>query len=360
MMDEAWLPGVGDPFTTHRVERWWVELLTNRDGAVGTLDGVSSLTCNYRVAATIPSSGSLAIDDLGQDIDWLNARVRPWVEVVGAEPWPLGVFLTASPYENNSEPTVSRTIDLYDKISVVDSDAYETTFVAAIGEVVTDVVREVLESTGETGFAITPSAETLDASKIWPAGTSKLEIVNDLLDSINYFSLRCDGYGRFVVAPYARPQDRPVARDFAEGELAIHHPDFGRREDLSKVPNKVILKSFGASIDEALVGVATNTDPASRFSYPSRGRWIVTVEEGVEATSQDVIDGLADRRLASLSSASATLDLQHALVPLALNDVISFATRGREALAVVQTMSLRLDRGKPSKLVKTSAREVVV
>lgn len=39
-------------------------------------------------------------------------------------------------------------------------------------------------------------------------GTSKLEIINTLLDSINYYSIRVDEEGIFISSPYVVPTDK--------------------------------------------------------------------------------------------------------------------------------------------------------
>src|SRR5690606_37360047 len=154
--------------------------------------------------------------------------------------------------------------------------------------------------------------------------------------------LRADGFGRYVAAPYQAPASRPVVRQFLPGAQAIHVPEFTREQDLAAIPNRVVRVSAASGEDEALVGVAENTDPASPFSFPARGRWLVHTEEGTEATSQQVIDDLAARRLVELSSASASVQIAHAAVPLDVNDVVHLVGDGVDARAAVQSWRLNL------------------
>jgi len=355
-MPDLWLPPGPDPLTAaHRVESWWVDLLNPDDVLLGRLDGVTGGQIDQSVGATISGGGKIEVDDVGQGVDWLTIRVRPWWSVAGAEPWPLGVFLASAPTALHTETGRAWSVELLDKLVILDQDAVDGSYSLPAGTVVTTAVKAVIASAGETATAITDSDETLTAGMVWPAGTSKLRIVNDLLAAINYFSLRCDGFGRYVAAPYIRPQDRPVARAFAEGARAIHEAAFTRDQDLAAIPNKVVLVATATGDTESLVAVATNTDPASPFSYPSRDRWIVHTEEGVEATSQGVLDALAARRLADLSSVTATLDIAHAAVPLDLNDSVTLTSGGVAARGVVQKMSLGLAVGA---LMRTTVREV--
>lgn len=349
-----WLPDGPDPLTTHRVESWRVDLLDANDVNLGALQGCTGGSIEQKVAAVIRGGGTLDVVDVGQDIDWLSARVQPWW-TVGDLSWPLGVFLLSAPVAEHDETGRSWRVELLDKLAVLDQDKVDGSYSLPAGTVVTDAVAALITGAGETALAITESAETLTSGMVWEAGTSRLRICNDLLAAINYFALWCDGYGRYVAAPYIRPQDRPSAWDFAAGPRAVHTGRFTRDEDLAAIPNKVVLVSSAGVDDEALVSVATNTDPASPFSEPSRGRWITHTETGVEATSQAVLDALAARRLTELSSVTATLTVEHAALPLNLNDAVEFDTGGVRTRAVIQSTTQALAVGA---LTRATMREV--
>lgn len=354
-MADLWLPAGPDPLTTHRVESWWVDLLASDETPLGVLDGVTGGTIDQNVNATISGGGSLSVQDTGADVDWLNVRVRPWWQVAGVDPWPLGVFLCSAPVAAYSSTGKTWSVGLLDKLSILDADKVDGSFAVAAGAVVTDAVASVIASAGETAVAITDSAATLSAGMVWEAGTSKLRICNDLLAAINYFSLRCDGYGRYVAGPYQPPADRPVRREFVAGPDAIHVPDFTADQDIASIPNKVVLVGRGSGDTPALVGVAENVDPGSRFSYPSRGRWIVRTETGVEAADQATIDALAARSLAAASTPAATFDFAHAAVPLDLNSMVRLSTADVDIFAAVQKTSQRLVVGD---LMRTTVRGV--
>lgn len=342
--------------TGHRVESWRVDLLTEDDVPVGKVDGALGGEVEQNVNAVISGGGSVQVRDVGQDIDWLRARLQLWW-TVGDQEWPLGVFLPSAPVARHDATGRAWDVELLDKLVVLDQDKIDGSYSLPAGTVVTSAVQEIIASAGETRTAITASAETLTAGMVWEAGTTKLRVVNDLLAAINYFALRCDGYGRYVAAPYQAPRNRTPAWDFAEGTRAVHLPAFTRDEDLAKVPNRVVLVSSGGSADPSLVAVASNTDPASRFSFAARGgRWIVHTETGVEATSQAVLDALAVRRLTELTSATATIELEHAFLPLDLNDAVGFRTGGVDAVGVIQKKRIPLTVGG---LTRTTVREVV-
>lgn len=354
-----WLPPVTDPLTTHRVQSWHVDLLTATDATVGGLDGVDALTIEQKLGATISGGGTLDLTDVDQGIDWLSARVQPWWAVRAGDAvveWPLGVYLCSAPVETwSADGRRTWRVELLDKLLVLDEDKIDGTYSLAAGTVVTDAVRAVIAASGQTGAAVTDSAETLTSGMVWPAGTSRLRICNDLLASINFFSLRCDGDGQYVAAPYQPPSERVPVWDFSPSEASIVTPAFTRDQDLAGIPNKVVLVTAGTDSTPSLVGVASNVDPSSPTSQPSRGRWVVHSEDNVEATSQAVVDALAARRLLDLSTAVATQEIEHAPVPLALNDVVTRTWPTGSALASVQGWSLTTGGGS---LMRTTLREV--
>jgi hypothetical protein len=346
-------PAVLAVLTGSRVESWWVEHLTRSGASLGVLDGVQAGSVQQNVNAVISGGGTLTIDELGQGVDWLADRLRVWWKVSGAagdEEWPLGTFLPSVPTSQHSDTDVVWSVDLLDTVSVLAEDAVTAAVTVAAGQVVTTAITSIITAAGEEA-ALTPSTETLTADLTWPAGTSRLRIVNDLLRAINYFSIRADGWGRLAAGPYRSPSTRPVAWEFTPGAAAVHVADMSREQDLYKVPNQVILLTAAGPDAESLTSVAVNSDPGSPLSTVSRGRTITVVEEGVEATSQSVLDDIAARRLLELSATTAKIDLQHAALPLSINDVVTVDTTDPSTGAavtrrgVVQTWSLDLAVG---------------
>ena len=353
LWDDAWAPPAGHPDSLPvRVESWWVYLLTPDDGVVAVLDGVTGGSLTINGEAQIHGGGTITMDDAGT-VDWLNARVQPWV-AVGDQSWPLGVYVCSVPATDYTDAVTSATVDLLDKLAILDGAEIANTYSLPAGTVVTSAVRSLIEAAGEDRISLTESAKTLPAGVAWPPGTSRLRIVNDLLASINYWSLRCDPYGRYVVAPYTEPARRPIARVFARGDAAIHTPDMRVTQDLAAVPNRVVLTSTGTSGTEGLVGVADNIDPGSPFSIPSRGR-VLSRTEQVDAADQATIMAMASRRLAELTSVTRTVSMSHAWVPLWPHDIAVVTDRAVTVTRSVQSTTTDLQVGA---LQRTLLREV--
>ncbi|MBL5974792.1 MAG: hypothetical protein D3X82_13785 [Candidatus Leucobacter sulfamidivorax] len=324
-----------------RKPRWRFRLLDSQDQDLGLLDGVKGGNCEVVALSRLGGSGSLTIDGRGQDIDWMRHRVQMVYDpgIPGVEPWPLATMMFTSPTLHRTATLSRFEVTLLSKMAVIDEDTVEAVYSLAAGAPIISTVVALIQSTGETRIAATPSEATLSNPLVWDAGESKLTIVNDLLQAAGYWSLWCDGAGLYRVEPYTLPADRPVSFDFAAGQTAIHRPAWDREQDLSSVPNRFLVIGQGTDEDPPLVGVALNENPDSPFSYQARGRWITATETGVEGDSQVVFDQLAQRRLLDAMSPVGKLSVSHAIVPLEQNQKVIFRPRGLTArAATIQRM----------------------
>lgn len=344
---------------THRQEKWKIDILTEKDALVGSLPGVSSCKIDNSQGATVQSGGILTIVEtpgLETMVNIQNSRIRAWIGV-GEDWWPVGTYLIAAPRRQATSEGASWEVALLDKVSILNQDAVEGSYSLPAGTNVVNAVIDLIVSTGETALAVTGSTKALSEAQVWKAGTPKLSIINDLLATANYFGVSCDALGRYVIRPYTLPADRPVSYEFIEGEYAIHSPRWVREQDISNVPNKVVLVTQGSESEAALSGVATNTDPTSPYSYQNRGRWITLTDTLTEATDQGTLTAKAKRRLIDASSPSASLEIEYAYIPnLGLHDRVRFKSQGHDVTATIQKYTVVLGT---NALVSSSLREVM-
>lgn len=345
--------------TGNRLTRFRFDLFNRAEAALGNLDGVEKGSVDFTSSASVHSGGALEIIDDGQYVDWLNHRVKPVVIVEGLPEIPLGMFVFSEAPEAWGDTGRSWPVKLLDKTTILDQDAVDVTYALDAGTVITTAVVTLIASTGETNIAVTPSAATLSGPLTWPAGTTKLKIVNDLLSAAGYFSLFCDANGQYRGAPYVRPAARPIRYEFLDGQQSIYSPDFVIDVDLFGIPNKFIAVGQGDATTAALISTATNTDPASPYSFAARGRWITKSATGVEAASQTILDDYARRRLIELTSPTSSIDVTHLLVPdLTFNDAVRLrrVPAGVDARHVITKMTVTFD---PLALVRSTLQEVV-
>lgn len=305
-----------------RVESYWVEVLDERDRRVGRLDEAVGGRVSWNADAVIP--GGLTLDVADADVNWTKHRLRPWV-LVNNRKWPLGIYLPAvNGHSRSASAPRMMAPTCLDKLSILDNDKVERTYGVAAGTVVTTHVGGMITWCGETNHAITPSSKKLAQSMTWPMGTAKLQIINDLLDAIAYEHVSVDLWGQYQAAPWVDPRKRTPAWAFEKGDFAIHTDDIEVAQEISEVPNKVVVSTSGTDDKPALFAVATNTRSDSPHSYQARGeRWVVKAYEGVDAVDQAALNTIASRNLWNSSTPPRAVTIQNAVIPVRGNELVS-------------------------------------
>lgn len=353
-------------FETHRRETLGFELLDLNDNLIRRIEHASpSCTIEASTFDSLRTGGTMRVVLTGStaEIDWLRVRVRVLYVDDGA-PNTVGTFIPAVP----TGPRLGAAggemeVQLYDKLLILDDDRLPTTFSLAAGEVVTDVVRALVEDTGEALINIAASAETTSTTSVWDAGTSRLQIINDLLRSIGYFPLRTSREGIFTATPNTPYEQRPLSPwELVDSRYTgIYMDGYRDTQDLFSIPNRWVGVARTDGDVPPLTSEAVNLDPASRFSYPSRGRWITRVSTDVEASSQAALDAIVQRNLTDATSATRIFEVQHAWTPLDLEDLVllqDFRDPRRPVDSICRVTQQRHDLTVPGALTTSTLREI--
>lgn len=369
----------GDRVTSYR----W-EVLEHSNGVdllVGILDGVSDGSLTWTQNASVKGAGKAEVVDLDvaspgmmrvSDLALESVRLRPVCVVQGLPENPLGVFLVSNAQEQWEDTGRVWSLELLDKCTVPQQDVVDQSYAVAAGTLILQEVRSILASAGEFIAINDSSTLATSAGQVWEAGTSKLKIINDLLDTAGYNALWMDGQGNFQATPRVLPADRSITyellgipRELRDGAKSIYRPDWSRDRDSFDVPNKVIaVQAAGGEDDEALVGQWTNTDPASPYSYPSRGRWVphvlpdVETPEGTDAETVAFLQARARATLVQMSAVQAQVKVTHLPIPVRVSDVLQFShsKAGVDTKHVITRIQLDTS---PLGLMQSTLQEVI-
>lgn len=369
----------GDRVTSYRWEV--LEHSNGIDQLVGILDGVSDGTLSWTQNAAVKGSGKAQVVDLEvaeqgrlriNQLKLESVRLRPVCVIAGLPENPLGVFLVSNATEEWEDTGRVWNLELLDKCTVPSQDVVDQSYAVPAGALILQTVKAILASCNE--FIAVNESSTLATSggMVWEAGTSKLKIINDLLDAAGYNALWMDGTGNFMATPRVLPADRSiqyemlgVPRELRDGEQSIYESRWTRDRDSFDVPNKVIaVEAAGGEDTAALVGQWTNEDPTSPYSYVARGRWVphvldsVEVPEGDDASKVAFLQARARATLIQMSAVQATVKVSHLPIPVRVSDVLRFShTRaGIDARHVITR--LQLETG-PLGLMSSTLQEVI-
>lgn len=275
---------------------------------------VTACSVTYSALSELKSSARITMPD-NPDIDYINDRIRViCVVIVGTEKreYPLGTFLLSSPARNTDGTSVTREIEGYSKLQVYADDLVESRHIVTAG---TNVVNEVIRLIGTTQYRIPSSTLTLSTDREWEIGTSKLTIINDLLETINYTSLRVANDGCFESDVYVLPADRAVDfayMDILGGVLSLELSD---DLDLFSVPN-VFVRYIDNPDAAALRSVYVNDNPHSPSSTVNRGRRITSCEKVDDVADRVTLDAITRRDAANASQIYSHVTFETAIMPI--------------------------------------------
>lgn len=206
---------------------------------------------------------------------------------------------------------------------------------AYIDDLVFDVparyTDEISSLLGAVQQNVTPSTRVIPVPREWEPGTSKLEIINDLLAAINYESLSFDEHGAAVAKPYVSPQERSSEYTYADDAVSVIAPEVTQDLDLFDIPNRWVLTVSDADRDPVRA-VFTNRDPASPTSTIRRGRVITEFITDTDASDRSTLLEKAVRLAFEASQVFEQVEFETALMPVhSGNDVYRLA---RDPLAI--------------------------
>lgn len=371
----------GDRTTSYRWEVLTHSSTTGLDKLIGTLDGVSQGSLSWTQTTSVKGRGNLRVVDLDEaqsgmlriaSLSLESVRLRPVCVIAGLPENPLGVFLVSAATEGWNSTGRVWSLELLDRCTVPSQDIVDQSYAVAAGTLILQQIRTILASSGEFIDINKTSTLATSTGMAWEAGTSKLKIINDLLDVAGFNSLWVDGFGNFQTTVRVLPADRSVTyellnipRELRDGSLSIYRPEWTRDRDSFEVPNKVIAVQAASGSDApAVIGTWTNTDATSPYSYASRGRWIPYVLDSVECpagTAAEILTFLQKRAQATLvkmSSVQAQVKLEHLPIPVRVSDVLRFSntTAGVDKRHVLTSLSLETT---PLGLMKSTLQEVI-
>lgn len=359
-----------------RRTRFTYDLLDAAHNVKRPLDGVQAGgTLRWSASSSVKGTGTIPVVDVGQNIDWLNDRIRVTAHISDdGRPevsTTLGVYLIAAPVETWTEGRRSWDVELADRASVLDRDIMTgpnnepITFAVPADRCILGATKEIIADAGETAPFIHGDEDTkLRRAMTWDTSATRLQIINDLLEAGNYLSLWVDGNGDFQVDKARAPQDRPelysMLAPLQAGPQAMFKPEWSHDRDVYSIPNRLMAIEEGDGDIEGEAAIAVNMDPASPYSFQNRqGRWITEVIEGASVTAGDgALQEWTERRLLQLTEVSSALSVEHLFLPdLRPNAVIRFGAGDLDrVLTRVESTEITLDA---SAFVRTELREVV-
>lgn len=328
------------------------QLLDRDDRVVGDLDRVvrGAGDATESIWDLIGSGMTIWVDH-PDEVEWPRVRVKVLYHFTDQDgvlhEWPEGVYVPV-PESATRAGRPRAKVHLYDKTSILADDGVPETYTVDAGTVYETAIVQAIEGAGETRVQVDAlDGKVLTAPLVFPPGTPRLTIANKLLRGANCFAVYANRDGVLRGQKYTTASSRGAVWDFAYAAGSVTRKGGVQHqvEALSRVPNRVVLHGRSPDFGETAGPTATaeNTNPDSPYSYQARDeRWITVTETEIDAADGE-LPALASRRLEELSQVAATWEVDHAWLPLRLNDVV--LVEGRRCVVQSKTTRHRLGGG---------------
>lgn len=269
--------------------------------------------------AEIKRTGSFAIKDNGL-INFQTDRIKPMLYLEmqdeGFCTWPLGVFYMPTASKVRGVGGAWYDIEVYDTTTLLKDDSMQTRTYFPAGKLYVDAISELLTSAGVQNAAITPSPLTLNNEREWKLGTSKLSIINELIQEINYDDIYTDANGIYIVRPYVDIHNRVADYTYKSKEFSVLHDDAVTEIDAFNIPNVIIGTVNNPDNDEDIMYVHENNDPGSPLSIVARGgRRVVKDLQFRDIASVTELQTAVMRYAGEISQIYETVDFETAIMP---------------------------------------------
>lgn len=273
----------------------------------------------------------------------------------------LGTFLPAVQRSSLGLGVEKQSVQLSGRLQELQDMQFVEPFQVPAG---TNLVDEAKRLCTEVGLVVETDQSDLTASDSLFYGvqadsqeeaaseSTRLSVVNDLLQRANFDTARTDTWGTVLMRRTTAIANRSIVWEFREGETARFLSEFEDNTETSGIANVFYAVYTGAPSDDAetvvTIGKAVDDDPTSPWSTVSLGREIVQRSDYDEYTSQEEATAEAERLLTENRQKTRKLTLQHVYQPVTISDAIllDYPTAGIiETVYGVRKQTLNLSAG---------------
>lgn len=206
-------------------------------------------------------------------MNFIQDHLKP-VFYIDGKGYQVGEYIVTDAVLNTVDGTRKELeITAYDLTYLAKQSKIEDRLLIKAGTLYTDAIRAQIVDSGILNFIVVPNTATFATDREdWEPGTSRLQIINDLLSEINYNSLWMDLSGTVRGTPYQQPLAENITIEYRNDQYSILYPDDSSTTDIFDKPNVFIAVVENPDLPENLRAEAVNDDPTVPYSTVNRGR----------------------------------------------------------------------------------------
>lgn len=203
-----------------------------------------------------------------------------------------------------------RTLTCYDRCIILMQDKLTDSIVIPAFTNIVKYIYDMLQDY-DNAFNLIESNATNKADIYFEIGTAKLEVINYLLNMINYSTLLTDKHGIFYAIKYVLPSERDIEINYTDDkQTSIVYKDVGQELDLFNVANVFVRVTNNTAINPPLKATYENNNPDSIVSTVSRNRRIVDFKQIDNVTDSETLFAITKKEAYMSSDIYEHIDLE--------------------------------------------------
>lgn len=331
---------------SNRIIKWEYELLDKNDRRIGTIPEIKG-SYGMDSEAEIKGAARFELSEKGlKEIDFFSERIKPYFCLkIGSDwlKWEQGIYLLNSPDRNEIRGGIYRNIEAYDKSVILREDRVDNRYLITKGTPYTVVIRDLILSTGIKDISIQESELELSVDKEYEIGTSKLEIINSLLNAINFNSVWFNHHGTCMVTKYITGKARAYEYEYATNSKSVTYYGANESIDTFDIPNKFV--RYVENPEAAyLISTFINDQASNKLSTISRGRVITDIKSITDIADQNTLDDYTRKEAERLSLVYGGFNFNTIPMPHhSFNDCLLFRNHNLEATEKVIEISWNIN-----------------
>lgn len=276
------------------------------------------IECDKEDSVKYGGTFSFELDD---EINWNSDRLQPYMSMWHDNmlfAWPLTPPLYV-PKDNDeiSENIIIANVEAYDESSFLRGNNLEKTLTYSQGTPYLSIFSDIFDLANFTDHLISPTDKILQADREFEEGTEILELINELLQEINYINLEPDLNGIFSSEEYTEPYSKTPTIHYQSGNENVIQSPISRIKESRDKHNVFIGYYTNAETGESWREVSENDSPSSPLSITNIGYRITAAPERFdnvadEQTLHDLVyRKMQEETLSHLQYQFSTVPLPH-------------------------------------------------
>lgn len=300
-------------YSSHMTIRPWFYIL--RGG--GTLmqlepSGTPSVVC--RVGDKLKMSFRGKFRDPGDAVKWPSDRLQVGVDI-GGKSYPLGIYIITTASKSHEETGDYVNLQGYSMLYLASRKKIEGRCYFAAGTEYMAVVREALAMAGIDEVDVDACDSVLATEREWEAGTTILDIVNELLSEINFREAYPDMKGILQIRKKKEPEPENVTMAYPSGEYSVLFEPYTVEQDGFDKPNVFRFVCTNPEMNTEMVAEAVNDDPRSPFSTVNVGDRILEINKVDNVPDLATLQEMAVLRMRESRRSAVSIKFTSAIQP---------------------------------------------